>query len=252
MARPATIPIIVTATTMTEAADETRAPDGAAIARLMTWLSPAFPVGAFTYSHGLERAIEDGAVTSAASLSAWIEGVVRHGAGRSDAIMAADAWRAARAGDADRLAAVADLALALQPSRERRLEAGAQGRAFAVAIGSTWGAPTLERLVAARADAPVAYAVAVAVAGADHGIPLASLVEAALNAFVANLVSAAVRAVPLGQTDGQRVIRDLAPVVAEVAAEAVSADAQDVGGAALAADLASMRHETQYTRLFRS
>ncbi len=229
---------------------ECRPPDGPALLRLMTWLSPAFPVGAFTYSHGLEWEVEQGRVATAADLARWVEGILRHGAGRSDAILAAEAWRAARAGDRDRLAAAADLAMALQPSKERRLEAGAQGRAFAAAIAATWGAPSLAAL-AGRASPP-AYAVAVATAAADHGLPLAALLEALLNAFVANLVSAAVRAVPLGQTDGQRVIRDLAPVVAEVAAGARAAASNDVGGAALAADIASMRHETQYTRLFRS
>jgi urease accessory protein len=233
-------------------AEEGRPADGAALFRLMTWLSPAFPVGAFTYSHGLEQVIEDGVVARAADLSVWIEGILRHGAGRSDAVILAEAFRAARAADDARLAAVADLAVALQPSRERRLEAAAQGRAFAQAIDATWDSPTLARLVAARAADAIAYPVAVAVTGADHAVPLGALAEAYLTAFAANLVSAAVRAVPLGQTDGQRVVRDLAPVVSRVAAEALAAPADDVGGAALRADIASMRHETQYTRLFRS
>jgi urease accessory protein len=231
---------------------EVRASDFAALTRLMTWLSPAFPVGAFTYSHGLEWAVEDGTVTTAADLEAWIAGVLSHGAGRSDAVILCEAWRAARLGDGPRLSAVADLAVALQPTRERRLEATAQGRAFAVAIASTWEAPTLAALAAGREADGLAYPVAVGVAGADHDLPLATLVEAFLTAFVANLVSAAVRAVPLGQTDGQRVIRALAPVVATVAADARAAAADDVGGAVPRADIASMRHETQYTRLFRS
>ncbi len=232
--------------------DEDRAPDGAALVRLMTWLSPAFPVGAFTYSHGLEWAIEDGTVTNAASLEAWIGSVLRHGAGRTDAVLLAEAWRATRVRDTLRLTDAADLAFALQPSRERRLEAGAQGKAFVTAVAATWEAPTLSALADDLAPTPVAYAVAVGVAGADHAIPLGALLEAHLTAFVANLVSAAVRAVPLGQTDGQRVIRALTGVVAETAGEARAAAPDDVGGAALRADIASMKHETQYTRLFRS
>lgn len=222
----------------------------AALARLMTWLSPAFPVGAFTYSHGLEWAVEDGTVGSAADLTAWIGDILRHGAGWTDAILLAEAYRAI--GEEDRLVGIAELAYALQPSRERRLEAGAQGQAFARAIADTWGAPSLIGLVRRLDPQPVAYAVALGVAGADHGLPLGLLVEGHLTAFAANLVSAAVRAVPLGQTDGQRVIRDVAPVVAEVAGAALTATLDDVGGASLRADIASMLHETQYTRLFRS
>lgn len=240
--------IMGTTTSMTDAAPLS----GEALVKLMTWLSPAFPVGAFTYSHGLEWAIEDGTVRTRDDLVAWIGDVLRHGAGRSDAVLLARAWRETTAGRAADLRVTAELAYALQPSKERRLEAGAQGKAFVGAVDATWSAPSLAALAAAMQPTPVAYAVAVGVAGADHAIPLPMLAEAFLSAFAANLVSAAVRAVPLGQTDGQRVIRDLLPVVSAIAAEALAADPDDVGGAALRADIASMKHETQYTRLFRS
>lgn len=244
--RTDTIIRTVTATSMTEPSVE------ASLTRLMTWLSPAFPVGAFTYSHGLEWAVEDGTVTSAATLTAWLSDILRHGAGRSDAILLAAAYRAASQGEVNALFEVAELAHALQPSRERRLESGAQGRAFATAIADTWGAPTLAELAERLRPDPVAYPVAVAIAAADHRLPLTATVEAYLSAFAANLVSAAVRAVPLGQTEGQRTIRDLAPVVSAIATEALTASLDDVGGACLRADIASMAHETQYTRLFRS
>lgn len=235
-----------TATSMTEPMA------GAALSRLMTWLSPSFPVGAFTYSHGLEWAVEEGTVTSAATLTAWLSDILRHGAGRSDAILLVTAFQAAAEGRANDLQEVAELAYALQPSKERRLESGAQGRAFATAIADTWGAPSLADLAGRLAPDPVAYPVALAVAAADHRLSLAETVEAYLTAFAANLVSAAVRAVPLGQTEGQRTIRDLAPIVSAVAAEALIASLDDIGGASLRADIASMAHETQYTRLFRS
>ncbi|WP_036838613.1 urease accessory protein UreF [Pleomorphomonas oryzae] len=227
-------------------------PVGAVLSRLMTWLSPAFPVGAFTYSHGLEWAVEDGTVTSPAALTAWLSDILRHGAGRSDAILLAAAFRAASEDRAQDLFDIAELAYALQPSRERRLESGAQGRAFVTAIADTWGAPMLVELAQRLLPHPIAYPVALAVAAADHRLPLIETVEAYLTAFAANLVSAAVRAVPLGQTDGQRVIRDLAPVISAVAADALIASLDDIGGACLRADIASMAHETQYTRLFRS
>ncbi len=213
---------------------------GLALSRLMTWLSPAFPVGAFTYSHGLEWAVEDGTVTSAAMLSEWLFQILRHGAGRSDAILLVAAFRAAADGRAEDLLEIAELAYALQPSKERRLESGAQGRAFATAIADTWGAPTLLKLAGRLAPSPIAYPVAVAVAAVDHRLPLAETAEAYLTAFAANLVSAAVRAVPLGQTEGQRTIRDLAPTVSFVAAEALAASLDDIGGATLRSDIASM------------
>jgi len=243
---------MVTTTRMGTVTSMTDPSAGAALPRLMTWLSPAFPVGAFTYSHGLEWAVEDGTVTTAAALTAWLSDILRHGAGRSDAILLAHAFRAASEGRAKDLREIAELAYALQPSKERRLESGAQGRAFVTAIIDTWGAPTLVDLAGRLAPDPVAYPVAVGIAAADHRLPLADTAEAYLTAFAANLVSAAVRAVPLGQTEGQRAIRDLAPVVSSVAGEALVASLDDVGGAALRADIGSMAHETQYTRLFRS
>jgi urease accessory protein len=224
----------------------------AGLIRLLTWLSPAFPVGGFTYSHGLEWAMEDGTVTDAATLSAWIAGVIEHGSGRSDAILLANAWRAATAFEHDTLFAVAELGHALAPTKERRLEAGAQGRAFADTVEKTAGAPTLARLAARLRPMPVVYAVAVGTAAADHEVPLQPAAEAVLHAFAANLVSVAVRALPLGQTDGLRVLAAQEPLVRRVAADAVTQPLGAIGGAMLRADIASMKHETQYTRLFRS
>ncbi|MEJ0013917.1 MAG: urease accessory UreF family protein [Bauldia sp.] len=214
----------------------------------MAWLSPSFPVGAYTYSHGLEWAIEDGTVTSAASLGIWLTAILRHGAGRTDAILFTHAWRA----EGEALRAVAELGAAFQPSKERHLEAVAQGRAFLSAVTSAWPTPRLTAAVAIFADAPVPYAVAVGAAAAAHDIPLMPALITTLTAFAANVISAGVRAIPIGQSDGQRLIAALGPVVAAIAGEAAHASLDDLGGAALRADIASMKHETQYTRLFRS
>jgi urease accessory protein len=243
-------------------------PDGtpraasAGLLDLMVWLSPAFPVGGFTYSHGLEWAIEDGSVATAADLEAWLADVLRHGAGRNDAILFAAAWRAAAAGlenvggDVATLAEIVELAAALQPTRERRLEASQQGAAFVKAVTDAWPHDAMAALVAALqarfGSVPWTYAVAVATASAAHGIALADALPATLQAFAANVISAGVRAIPLGQTDGLRILRRLGPVVAAVAAEGLAAGLDDLGGAAVRADIASMKHETQYTRLFRS
>lgn len=221
----------------------------ATLARLMTWLSPAFPVGGFSYSHGLEWVVETGKVKDAATLGDWIEDLLVHGAGRTDAIFLAEAWRAAAADNAASLDEVAELAAAFVPSAERRLETLAQGAAFLAAVGAVWPHPAVASL---RAREEIAYPVAVGVATAAHGLPLLPAAQAFVQAFAANLVSAGVRLIPLGQTDGLRVIARLEPLIPRVVAGALGAGLDDVGGIAVMADIASMRHETQYTRLFRS
>jgi urease accessory protein len=220
----------------------------AALQKLMAWLSPSFPVGAYTYSHGLEWAIEDGTVVDAPSLETWLTAILRHGAGRSDAILFCHAWRS----EGDALIAVAELATAFQPSKERHLETTAQGRAFLSAINAAWPNERVAKLFAAFEGRPMPYPVAVAACTAAHDVPLAPAMTATLTAFVANVVSAGVRAIPIGQTDGLRLLATLGSVVADVAAAAMTASLDDLGGAALRADIASMKHETQYTRLFRS
>jgi len=225
--------------------------DPLALHRLLAWLSPSFPVGAFSYSHGLEWAIEDGTVTDAPKLEAWVGDVLMHGAGRSDAILFAHA--AAAIDDAAALRDIVDLAAAFQPGAERRLESLAQGRAFLIAVRAAWPNPVLERAAAVidGAEGP-AYPVAVAVAAAAHGVPRRPAVHAYLHAFAANIISAGLRAVPLGQTDGQKIIARLGPVVALVVDSVEGLPLEALGGAAFRADIASMKHETQYTRLFRS
>jgi urease accessory protein len=216
----------------------------------MAWLSPAYPVGAFSYSSGLEWAIEAGDVIDAASLSRWLAVMIGEGGGFCDAVFLVHAHPAAAADDAA-LAAVAALAAALAPSRERFLETTAQGRAFFETTRAAWDCAALDRLAAAW-DGPLAYPVAVGVASAGHGIAVEPALAAFLQAVASNLVSAGLRLIPLGQTDGQRVLAGLESLIAACAQRALACPLDQVGGAAFRADIASMRHETQYTRLFRS
>jgi urease accessory protein len=223
----------------------------AALYRLMTWLSPAYPIGAFSYSSGIEWAVESGDIRDAASLQAWLSVVIGDGSCFCDAVFFVHAHRAAADADAALLRRTAELALALAPSKERYLETSAQGRAFLEMTRAAWPAAALDRL-AALAEGDVALPVAVAVACAGHGVALGPAVHCFVHAAAANLVSAGVRLIPLGQSEGQRVLAALEPVVAETAARARTIALDDVAGFALRADIASMRHETQYTRLFRS
>jgi len=222
-----------------------------ALYRLQAWLSPAYPVGAFSFSSGLEWAVEAGDVTDAASLRSWLAVVLSEGGAFCDAVFFVHAWRATKAADDRALASVAELAAAFAPSKERHLETTAQGAAFVTATRATWSCAALDRLVAAW-DGPCAYPIAVAAAAAGHGIALAPALAAFLHAVAANLISAGVRLIPLGQTDGQRVLAALEPTIAAAAERALTAPLDEVGSAAFRADLASLRHETQYTRLFRS
>jgi urease accessory protein len=232
------------------AAAEASSTEAPTLARLMIWLSPAYPVGGFSYSHGLEWTVEGGKVRNAPTLGNWIDDILHHGAGRSDAILLAETWRAVAAGNERALAETVELAAALAPSAERRLETLAQGVAFLEATRAVWPTPVLDRLAAQAQE--IAYPVAVGACAAAHGLPLEPTLQAFMQAFAANLVSAGVRLVPLGQTDGLRVLARLEPLIPRLVSRALGCRLDDIGTADVVADVASMRHETQYTRLFRS
>jgi urease accessory protein len=231
--------------------NEQSEPQDGALYRLLAWLSPAYPVGAFSYSSGIEWAVEAGDVADAEALRAWLAAMLGEGGGFCDAVLFAHAHRAAEAGDDKALRDVAELAAALAPTKERHLETTAQGNAFVEATRAAWPCAALDALKQVW-DGPVAYPVALAVAAGGHGIALAPALAAYLQALAANWVSAGVRLIPLGQTQGQRVLAALEPVVAETAQRALAATLGDLGSSVFRADLASARHETQYTRLFRS
>lgn len=217
--------------------------------RLMAWLSPTYPVGAYAYSHGLEWAVEAGDVTDAASLSDWLSDVVERGAGRNDLILAANAHGAAA--DAAALGALNELALALAPSRELLLETSQQGRSFLDATAAAWPCRDLD-VVGAALPGAVAYPVAVGAAAGAHGMGRGPVLAAYGLAFVQNLVSAALRVAPIGQSAGTRIVARLAGPVTALAAEAEGLTLDALGTATLRLDLGSFRHETQYSRIFRS
>jgi urease accessory protein len=223
----------------------------AALYRLMAWLSPAYPIGAFSYSSGIEWAVEAGDIKDAATLRDWLGAMLGAGGGFCDAVFFAHAHRATAARDDTALCAVAELAAAFVASKERFLETTAQGRAFLEATRAAWPRPALTHFAAVWTG-PVALPVAAGVACAAHGIACETALAAFLHALVANWISAGVRLIPLGQTDGQRVLAALEQPVAAAATRALATPLGEVGSATFRADIAGMRHETQYTRLFRS
>lgn len=215
-------------------------PTEARLLRLLTWLSPAFPVGAFGYSHGLETAIREDAVTDARTLTQWIAALLEHGSGWTDAVLARAAWTAVTAEDHAALDEIARLGEALAPSLERHRETMAQGEAFLTAVAA-WHPPPIQK-------AP--YCVAVGAAAGTAGIPLELALTAWLHAFAASLVSVAVRAIPLGQSDAVAVIAGLESLILKVAARAAASTLDDLGSGAIVSDIAAMRHETLDGRLF--
>jgi urease accessory protein len=225
--------------------------DSSALYRLMAWLSPAYPVGAFSYSGGIEWAVEAGDISDAPTLKSWLALMIAEGNGFCDAVFFAHAHCAVTSGDEDALRIVAELAAAFIPSKERHLETTAQGRAFVEVTCAAWPCEALDQFLKIW-DGPIAYPVAVAVAAAGQGIPLDQALHAYLHALAANWIYAGVRLIPLGHTDGQRVLAFLEPVIAAAAERAVATSLDDAASATFRGDLAVMRHETQYTRLFRS
>lgn len=227
-----------------------RSADPSDVVRLATWLSPSFPIGAFSYSHGLETAIVAGTVKDVASLQEWLGAVVERGSGWCDAVLFAEAWRATSSSDFDRLERVSDLALALAPSAERLIETRNLGAAFLEAITAGWPHTLIHRLQAMNANP--AQPVAVGVATAAHNIALDLSLAMYLNSFAGNLISVAVRLVPLGQAAGLLALSQLHPKILAAAERAAASTLDDLGSSAILSDIASMRHETLYSRVFRS
>ncbi|MBV1693203.1 MAG: urease accessory protein UreF [Hyphomicrobiales bacterium] len=217
---------------------------------LMIWLSPGFPVGAFAFSHGLEKAVENGLVRGEADLLSWVRGLITNGSLRTDLVILACAWRACSAADVAALVHVNDMALALQAGAERRLETATQGNAFVRAISDAWPAATglLERF----AGGDVAYPVAVGAAAAALPAPLMAALSAYAIAAVANFTSTAIRLSVTGQTGAQRVLAGTMGDIDTACRAAQQATLDDLGSSTFLSDLCSLLHETQHTRLFRS
>ena len=217
--------------------------------RLLAWLSPGFPIGSFAFSHGLEAAAASGAVRDRDSLQLWISAIVVSGGGRIDADILRDAYRALSAGDIVALTDANRRGVAFRAAAETRLEATAQGGAFLATCRAAWPNTVLDYWAEGEA---VCYAAAVGVATAQAGIALECVLLGYLQALASNLVSAGLRLGIIGQTDGQRILAALEPVIAVAVSATLIRDPTSFGSATFAVELTSLAHETQYTRLLRS
>ena len=222
--------------------------------RMQSWLSPAFPTGSYSYSHGIEWAVEAGHIHDRESLVDWLEADLRYGSGRNESIFFIEAWRRATDDDCEKLLKIAELAAAFRSTSEFSLETSQQATACLATLRRVWPDPLIESLSEFLSELRVApvLSVVIGVRTARQGIPATLALPAFLQSYLANLVTAGVRLVPLGQTDGQLAIAELEPAVLTVTAQAEQATIHDLGSAAFMVDLASASHETQYTRLFRS
>ncbi|MGY9006780.1 MAG: urease accessory protein UreF [Alphaproteobacteria bacterium] len=221
---------------------------------LTSWLSPSFPVGAYAYSHGLEMAVEDGRIKDEASLCQWVEAILIHGSARTDAILFCAAWGAVNADNPKRLIEAAIWGDSYRGTNELALESATQGAAFIETVQECWTSTAFDRWVAvlAETDRSISYAIAVAVAAAAANIPMRAALLVYLQAISANLISAGIRIIPLGQKAGQRAQAAMQEPVIGAATDAETRSMDDIGMATPLIDWASAKHETQYTRLFRS
>ncbi|MBK1870114.1 urease accessory protein UreF [Aestuariivirga sp. YIM B02566] len=218
--------------------------DALSLLRLMTWLSPAFPVGAFSYSHGLEQAVHDRIVVTRHDLAEWITDLIRQGSWWNDVVLLTEAWHAAALGDMGRLGDVAELGEAMAVSAERHLETMDQGRSFSKAARAWRDVP--------GDDLEMPYPVAVGAVAARMDVGIDGASTGYLQACAGNLISAGLRLIPLGQTEGTLIMAALEKIIVTVAGKAARSSLSDLGSSTFAVDIASMRHETMNVRLFRS
>ena len=222
--------------------------------RLQSWLSPAFPAGSYSYSHGIERAVETGHISDRKSLVDWLEADLSYGSGRNEAIFFVEARRFATSHDCEGLLEIAELAAAFRGTSELALESSQQATACLATLHRVWPDSLIENFseLLSERRIPPTLAVVVGVRSARQGVPNSFALPAFLQSYLANLVTAGIRLIPLGQTDGQLAIAELEQAVLTASVQVEQATIYDLGSAAFMVDLASASHETQYTRLFRS
>ena len=215
----------------------------ASLLRLMTLFSPVFPVGGFTYSHGLEQAVHENFITNAEDLFNWLDDLAIHGSLHNDAILISEAWRYTN--QDQNISSLIEIANTIAASKERSMEIDLQGAAFCKAIAETGFSKKIY-------NKTMPYPIAVGVLGYQMEIELQSVLTAYLHAFISNLVQTAIRLVPLGQSDGVKTMARMEERVLSLIVQNDKLTIDQLGSCCLLSDIMAMRHETLYSRIFRS
>jgi urease accessory protein len=250
-----------TVTAMAAATAEAEPARTSDLVRLMWLASPALPIGGFSYSEGLEAAIDRDGLRTPAAVSAWLQDQLQLTLARSDLALVAQAVRAWRARDLNRVLALNDWVLQTRESSELRLQTEQMGRSMMDWLRNQHtGDDSDPAHLAADADVSAlsrhcespTYPVAFALAASITGAPVADCLSSYAFGWAENMVQAAVKAVPLGQNAGQRILADLAKHITRAVSDALARDDDSRQAFAPMLAILSAQHETQYSRLFRS
>ena len=211
-------------------------PTDSKLITVMQWLSPAFPIGGFAYSHGLEWAINKGHVGNREELQKWISDLLEYGSLKNDAILIKLVLQGSDPKE------INELAMALCPASERLSETQLQGGAFCKIMRDVWSLEIDDLTL------PIALALAAKNESIDQNLVL----PAYLHSFCSNLISVAMRLIPIGQTDGQKTLRELSPLILDSVRAVAKSDKDDLGSACFLSDVSAMQHEYLQPRVFKT
>lgn len=222
--------------------------------RLLQLSDQLFPTGSYTFSHALETYVEEGLVRNRETCQQLFESLCRHSLGPCDMVFCARAFRLAERDQLDDLTALDRRLTATKVARELRLESEHTGQALLRASLALEPPPLVGQFLESvqQGRTPGNHAVAFGLLTGGLGVSESSALQGYLYTVIAGWVSAAIRHVPLGQTDGQRLLHDLTPVLSEVMQQHRHLSPEDAWSCTPGLDIRSMQHERLYSRLFRS
>jgi urease accessory protein len=223
--------------------------DNTALLCLLQLASPALPVGAYSYSEGLETLIDTGTIENKQSLKHWLEQELRYGAIRLEAAVMVRAYNSAKLGDIEALSYWNNWLSAARETEELRSSSWQMGRSLIRLLLE------LQPQLAQSANVvgnPCNYAIAFGIAAAHWQIDLSAAILGYLHSWTTNLITAGVKLIPIGQTAGQQLLLEIHANLSSAAQEILALEDDDLNSCGWGLSLASMAHETQYTRLFRS
>jgi urease accessory protein len=216
---------------------------------LLQLASPALPVGAYSYSEGLETLVENNIINNQECLLHWLQAELRYGAIRLEAAVMLRAYNCVKMGDLEALSRWNMWLSAVRETEELRNSSLQMGRSLIQLFGKLQ--PEIKPLADAVGNS-CNYAIAFGIAAAYWDINIQAAVLGYLHSWVNNLITAGVKLIPLGQTAGQQLLLNLQPLISDATASILSLEDDNLSCCSWGLSLASMAHETQYTRLFRS